>query len=142
MCHKPMMTGLILLLVLLLGVAGATAQEPEDDIGALAEVGTAITYQGRLSDGGGPINDDCDLRFRLYDEAGSGDPPIGGSQVGADVERTVTLDDGYFTVADLDFGPNAFNGEARWLEIRVNCGSGDVDLSPRQSLTAAPYAQP
>jgi len=39
----------------------------------------------------------------------------------------------------LDFG-NQFTGNARWLDVTVNCGSGDVTLVPRQALTAAPYA--
>jgi hypothetical protein len=50
----------------------------------------------------------------------------------------------------LDFGPSHlnFNNEARWLGVEVradavagNCGGGAyVALSPRQSLSAAPYA--
>jgi hypothetical protein len=46
-------------------------------------------------------------------------------------------------VTDLDFGSGVFNGEARWLEISVQCptGSGDyTTLTPRQALTPAPYA--
>jgi hypothetical protein len=45
--------------------------------------------------------------------------------------------------AELDFGANAFDGSARWLEIAVRSptGSGDfTTLSPRQPLTVAPYA--
>jgi hypothetical protein len=51
----------------------------------------------------------------------------------------VPVTDGLFTVqlnAGGDFGANAFNGDERWLQISVN-GSA---LSPRQSLTPAPYA--
>ena|GEM_PF-2873554 len=51
------------------------------------------------------------------------------------------MTDGLFTV-QLDFGAAAFPGEARWLAIAVQC-SGDsayTALTPRQALTAAPYA--
>jgi hypothetical protein len=43
----------------------------------------------------------------------------------------------------LDFGTNAFNGQARYLQIWVRPGSstgGYTPLSPRQELTATPYA--
>jgi len=49
------------------------------------------------------------------------------------------VSDGYFTV-QLDFGSGVFTGDARWLEIAVDCGSGATALGPRQELTAAPYA--
>jgi hypothetical protein len=43
----------------------------------------------------------------------------------------------------LDFGVDAFTGEARWLDIQVRCPSGSgtyAQLTPRQELTAVPYA--
>jgi len=48
--------------------------------------------------------------------------------------------------APLDFGANAFDGTARWLEtaVRKNEPPGPppafVTLSPRQPITVAPYA--
>jgi hypothetical protein len=52
------------------------------------------------------------------------------------------VSNGLFTIPDLDFGSGAFNGEARWLAIAVQCpgDSGYTALSPRQALTPAPYA--
>ena len=50
--------------------------------------------------------------------------------------------DGRFTVA-LDFGPDIFIGDARFMEIAVCCPSPCKDLttlSPRQELTPAPHA--
>jgi pectin methylesterase-like acyl-CoA thioesterase len=101
-----------------------------------APLGTGFTYQGKLSDGGAPANGEYDLQFTLYDALSS------GSSVGG----TVTLDDvsvtnGLFTV-QLDFGA-VFNGAALYLEIGVRPGASTgayTALTPRQPLTAAPYA--
>ena len=49
------------------------------------------------------------------------------------------MSNGLFTVTLNDaseFGPESFNGEERWLEITVD----GVTLTPRQPITAAPYA--
>src|SRR5262249_25159352 len=55
---------------------------------------------------------------------------------------TVGVTNGLFTVI-LDFGNNPFAaGAPRWLEIsmRTNGAGGYSTLSPRQALTATPYA--
>ena len=97
-------------------------------------VGSAFTYQGHLKKGGNPVNATCDMAFRLYDDATAGN--LQGL-----ITTTVTVEGGLFTVL-LDFGEGPFTGEARFLEIAVQC-PGDAafnTLSPRQELTAAPYA--
>ncbi len=115
---------LLVLAASLYGLSGlAYAQGP---------LGTGFTYQGRLTYDGGPITDTCDMAFRLYDDGSS------GSQVGDAITTSVAVTRGLFTVP-LDFGSEAFAGEARWLGIRVDCGDGYADLG-RQALTAAPYA--
>lgn len=99
-------------------------------------VGSGFTYQGELRDAGGPVSGDCQMAFRLYDDS------VGGSQVGGAITATVPVSDGLFAKVLNDagqFGPDAFNGEARWLGIKVDCGGGYADLG-RQPLTAAPYA--
>jgi hypothetical protein len=100
-------------------------------------VGTAFTYQGRLTDSGSPANGAYDLRFILFNA------DVGGSQVGPIVIREdVTVTNGLFTVS-LDFGASAFTGEARWLEVgaRPGASTGAFSvLSPRQELTPAPNA--
>lgn len=56
--------------------------------------------------------------------------------------RTVAnVVDGLFTT-QLDFGTLAFNGDARWLEVKVASPSGGslITLNPRQPLTAVPYS--
>jgi hypothetical protein len=105
------------------------------DIAVASPVSTSFTYQGQLKDGGEPVNDTCNLQFRLYDQA------TGGAQVGSLINATVPISDGLFTVS-LDFGSAVFAGDARWLEIAVQCpgDAGFATLSPRQALTAAPYA--
>jgi hypothetical protein len=139
MHYKNIITNLVVLIILLLSVGKATAQEPAGDVGAQAAVGTAFTYQGRLTDASGPVNhDNCDFRFGLYSAAS------GGTPLGTDTVNDVEVRDGYFSVVLNDrgeFGASAFNGEARWLGISVNCGSRNyTDLSPRQLLTSTPYA--
>ncbi len=94
---------------------------------------TAFVYQGRLSDGGSAANGTYDLSFALFNSAS------GASQLGSTVTQTVFVSNGTFT-ATLDYGAN-FPGADRWLEIGVWTNSGPyVTLSPRQKLTAAPYA--
>jgi hypothetical protein len=101
-------------------------------------LGTTFTYQGRLESGGEPVNDSCDLAFRLY-EGATGDNPVS-----IPFTHTVPVSDGLFTVG-LDFGLDAegspFAGDARWLGIQVMCpgDTGFADLG-RQELTAVPYA--
>jgi len=102
-----------------------------------AQVGTAFTYQGRLTDGGNPANGDYDLQFELYDNN------TGPSQVGSTIALdNVSVTDGLFTV-QLDFGSAAFAGDARWLQAAVRPGdssSSYTTLSPLQELTPTAYA--
>lgn len=106
------------------------------------EVGGAFTFQGVLAQNGEPVDDYCDFLFGLYDD------PVLDGPVGATVSlNNVPVVEGRFTVvlnAADEFGTDAFTGRARWLEIAVRCPAGSKfpfeTLSPRQPLTAAPYA--
>ena len=110
-------------------------------IAMAAPLGTGFTYQGQLNQGGVPVNGNVNLRFGLYDAA------ISGANLGArQILTAVPVANGLFTVelnGSGQFGASAFNGEARWLEVEVctdpACNSATV-LSPRQALTATPYA--
>jgi hypothetical protein len=93
-----------------------------------APLGTAFTYQGQLKQSGAPANGTFSLEFRLFDA------PTGVTQLGSQ-SQSVAVTNGVFTV-QLDFGVNAFNGEARFLEIVVN----GTPLAPRQALTPSPHA--
>jgi len=110
-------------------------------------LGRSFTYQGQLNQGGNPVDGTVTLRFSLWDEAGTGDPPTGGVQVGtSQIVVDVPVEAGLFSVevnAGGEFGSVAFDGQARWLQVEVcsdgACSSSTV-LGPRQPLTAAPYA--
>jgi hypothetical protein len=114
------------------------AQAPEPQA-VQALVGPAFTYQGELTDDqGSPLSGPYDFEFRLYDGSGGGATQIGGTVSAGDVQ----VDEGRFAVS-LNFGSDAFNGDARWLELRVREGASTgsyTTLSPRQALTPAPYA--
>jgi hypothetical protein len=110
---------------------------------AAAPLGAAFTYQGRLEDGREPANNLYDLTFTLHDD------PVSVPSVGTYIILSaVPVTNGLFTVelnANGEFGTNAFNGQARWLQIGVRTNSAHVlnnftFLSPRQSLTPAPMA--
>ena len=121
---------------LLVGASGATAQftAPDEPV---APLGTAFTYQGQLTEDGGPADGAYDFRFILYNAE------TGGSQVGSTLNvPDLAVNRGLFT-ATLDFGLGAFDGQARWLEVAVRRGASSgvfTVLSPRQALTATPYA--
>jgi len=111
---------------------GPTGPEAPD-----APLGTSITYQGRLTDADALANHPYDFRFILYNA------DSGGSQVGSTLYKDdIMVIEGLFTI-ELDFGASVFNGEALWLEVSVRPGDSlgaYTVLSPRQKITAAPYA--
>ncbi len=124
-------------LVALVAVAPSRGETP---------LGTAFTYQGQLKQSGAPFEGTADFEFTLWDDAGSGDPPTGGTQVGGvQVINALQVTAGLFTVtlnAGGAFGGNAFNGNARWLQIAVRSPAGGglfTTLAPRQPLTATPH---
>jgi len=101
---------------------------------ALAQPTTAFTYQGQLSEDGGPANGFYDLRFSLYDAL------TNGNVIGALTNPATVVSYGLFT-ATLDFG-GVFNGSNYWLElaVRANGDGAFTTLSPRQPILPTPYA--
>src|SRR5262245_3819 len=105
---------------------------------------TGFTYQGQLNQGGTPFNGTANFRFSLWDAL------AGGAQIGAsEIQAGITVTNGLFTVVlngGGAFGSSAFTpGAARWLQIEVcadgSCTGSPTLLSPRQALTATPFAQ-
>jgi len=93
-------------------------------------LGSGFTYQGRLRQNGAPASGNANLAFALFTA------PTGGSQIGTTLALAgVPVTGGLFTVP-LDFGAGALDGSRRWLEVTAN----GQPLTPRQELTAAPYA--
>jgi hypothetical protein len=121
-------SNLLILAAIAVLIAGPAFAEP---------VSHAFTYQGRFKDGGKPADGAYDFVFRLFDAE------IGPAQLGDDLYFDAWLVvEGLFT-AELDFGPEVFTGNALWLEVGVRPSGSTEDyviLSPRQSLTAAPFA--
>ncbi len=108
-----------------------------------APLGPAFTYQGRLNDGGAPATGKYDMIFNLYDD------PANGNVLGTySIFGGVPVTNGVFTVelnAYGEFGTNAFNGQARWLQIGVRTNSNNamnpwIHLNPRQPIQCAPQA--
>ncbi len=134
------------LLVVLFAVAGlswsvgqATAQN--GSIRADAPLGNGFTYQGFLHKNGSAITASCDFQFTLWDE------PVSGTQIGALQQVDgVSVVGGRFTTilnSTSQMMAKPFTGKARFLKVAVRCpgdGAGFTTLSPRQNLTAAPYA--
>lgn len=113
-------------------------------------MGTAFTYQGRLTDANQPANGLYDFQFKLFDA------PTAGNQRGpTESFFDIFLDAGYFTV-ELDFvgdDPNVStlgliykriwgSGEARWLEIAVRPVLQLAESDQTYSLTAEPQPEP
>ena len=100
-----------------------------------APVGTAFTYQGRLSVGSAPATGLYDFQFVLYDAA------TGTNSFGTNTVIGVAVVSGIYTVA-LDFGATPFDGSARFLDlsVRTNADPSWTSLTPRQPVTPVPYA--
>jgi hypothetical protein len=96
---------------------------------------TAFTYQGQLDSNNVPATGAYDFRFQIYNTNNS---VVAGPLTNAPVGVT----NGLFTVT-LNFGASVFDGSMRSLEIGVRT-NGNTNaytvLSPRQTLTSAPYA--
>ena len=124
--------GLAIALMLTLMPGLVLAQEP-----ASIPLSAGFTYQGRLRIDDVPYTGLCDLEFSLWDEMSA------GNQIGTpQTVPNAVLADGFFTVL-LDWGPDAFQGDHRFLEIHARCPAGGGPytlLDPRQDLTPSPYA--
>ena len=100
---------------------------------------TTFTYQGKLNNGGSPANGTYELEFKVFDAL------TGGNQQGGTLDFTnansnaVSVTGGVFTV-QLDFGSAAAPNRFLEMGVRKPGDSAFTTLSPRQPLTAVPYA--
>ena len=103
---------------------------------AQSPLGSAISYQGQLSEAGQPATGLYDLQACLFDGLSS------PAQVACAPDMDdVPVEDGLFTV-ELDFGA-VFDGQQRYLELRVRAGASVGSytvLTPRQLIRPAPEA--
>jgi formylglycine-generating enzyme required for sulfatase activity len=97
--------------------------------------GTGFTYQGRLDRGGLPYSGNAEFQPTLWDALASGTQLAANSPA----QLVVAVTNGLF-VLPLDFGAN-FPGTDRWLQLEVRTASEPFTaLTPRQQITATPYA--
>lgn len=123
-----LISGTALVLTLLINV----------DHGDAAPLSRVWTYQGQLKLGGVPLTGTADFEFELWDACAAGVLVAAA----APQPGNVSVVNGFFTVS-LDFGANAFNGDARCLAVSVRSPAGGgafTPLSERQPITVAPYA--
>lgn len=124
-------------LFLLLATACLAMWAPSPTLAASLD--NSFTYQGQLNDANGPANGNYDFSFRLFRTANTASLAYGPI-----TNVAVAVADGRFTTS-LNFGTNVFDGTAYWLRIDVrtnttNVAASFVTLTPRQMLTATPYA--
>lgn len=111
---------------------------------APAQTAGMQAFQGRLKQGGIPLNVPVTLEFRVFDAA------TAGNQVDVTGDGQVTAAD-TFTLSNIPasnglvstkFGPmhpSAFNGSARWLEVKITIPPPITTL-PRLEMATAPGA--
>lgn len=107
-----------------------------------APVPGGFNYQGVLNLSGSAFSGNADIRFELFSDG------VAGAQVGSTLQLSNHAVSSGLLTTDLDFGVGVFAGEARWLQISIRTppwnGVGAEPaftvLTPRQSVTAAPYA--
>ena len=128
--------GILSLLTLTAGGAGAQGPSPEGDT-AGAVVMAAVSYQGRLThpDTGAPLSGTYDLEFTFW----SAD--AGGVQVGPATTRNgqIIANGLYSTNVNVDH--NIVRGQELWLHIRVRETGGTWEtLTPRVQVLPTMYA--
>ena len=97
--------------------------------------GTGVMYQGRLNTGGVPYSGTAEFQPTLWNALSSG----AQLAVNNPAQLVVAVTNGLF-VLPLDFGAN-FPGADRWLQLEVRTVLGPFTaLTPRQKITATPYA--
>jgi hypothetical protein len=97
--------------------------------GAFAALPNTISFQGMLSDTGGPVTGTYDLHFDIYENSSGGSPVETLNASGTQVANGL-----YSVNVDVD-DPTIFES-ARWLQVRV----GNTALGGRVPITITPYS--
>src|SRR5687767_1346934 len=87
-----------------------------------APMDSAFNYNGRLLEGTTPANGDHDFEFYLFDVNRFGSPVAPAVST-----PNVLVSNGLFSTV-LNFGPAAFDGSGRWLEISVRRSGTGADF--------------
>ena len=135
---KPVLVGLVVFTLSAMPMHTARSQT--------TPLGPGFGYQAQVKQGGMPLNGMCDFQFSLWNDPLYAEP---GNQLGViQALGNVTIENGLFAVelnGGGQFGSNAFQGDARWLQLDVRCPAGGAGnytlLRPRQKISAVPYAQ-
>ena len=103
----------------------------------MAQVDHSFTYQGELTDNGSPAQGVFDITIQAFDN----DSGIGIS-LAESVHTNVSVNNGLFTIEQVDLGSTVFDGLDIWLQILVkeSSDSNFVALSPLQKMRSVPYA--
>ena len=119
--------GIAAILVAALGMGLAVSE-------AAAQTPNLLGQQGRLFDSlGTPIDGQLEFTFTIYADE------YGATLLWSEVQ-TVTVDSGYYSTAlgeNTPFGAEVFNGDVRYLGIKVGA---DPEMTPLQPIMSVPYA--
>jgi len=99
---------------------------------AFAQAPKTLSYQGKLSDGGGPLNGTYNLTFTLYDAA------TGGSSVWTETSTNVSITSGNLSLILGKTTPiNVASDKPLWLGIKVGA---NPEVTPRVEMTGSLYS--
>ncbi len=96
---------------------------------------TTISYQGRLSSNGIPVNGNVGITFRIYNTSSDGSP------LWTEIYPAVSVSDGLFNVllGSVTPLPNSLFSSNDTLYLGVTVGL-DSEMTPREQLASAPWA--
>jgi hypothetical protein len=138
--HSFFRIGLSIALMMVMAPTSlAQRPQPVYETAVQSDSGSAFTYQGQLRKSNSMVNAQCNFRFSLYNALSGGALAYG---TGVQTHTNITVTRGLFTIANLDFGDEAFVGDPRWLQVEVQCPGDAVytALSPRTAVNPAPNA--
>ena len=101
----------------------------------VADVPQLINYQGRLIDGGVPVNGTREITFEFYDAAAGGNLLGGFSET-----QTVTVSGGVFNVLIGSATPGGIPDPGDYAEYYLQVTVNGEPLLPRKRLYCVPFA--